>query len=207
MPAPSLAQIGEHLGVSKTRAAELKLKGMPTNSLRAAMLWREKQPLRRAPVNGPRKGDSTKVLKTANLQSAKRGRPKTLPKLAKTGDVLGDILTNSRITAEAAFQEYHAAETQNQAVLLSNHTKASEALVKIERMVREEQERRGVLVNKQHILDGARRAIEAMTKRLKKLPQEIGPQINEQEPLRAVTILQRAVDEIMDSGKEALRGL
>lgn len=197
MPAPSLSEIGKHLGVSKTRAAELKLKGMPINTLRAAKLWRDRDIKKREATNS----------KTANLQSKKRGRPKGLPKPAQTGDALGDILTNSRITADAAFQEYHAAETQNQAVLLSNHTKASEALVKIERMVREEQERRGLLVNKQQILDGVRRAIEAMTKRLKKLPQEIGPQINEHEPLKAVTILQRACDEIMDSGKEALRGL
>ncbi len=194
---PSLSKIAKHIGVSKTRAVELKQKGMPINSLRAAKLWRDRDIKRREATNG----------RTANLQSAKRGRPKAPPKPAKTGDTLGDILTNSRITADAAFQEYHTAETRDQAVLLSNHTKASEALVKIERMVREEQERRGLLVNKQQILDACRRAIEAMTKRLKKLPQEVGPQINEEEPLKAVTILQRACDEILTAGQEAVRGL
>lgn len=47
-----------------------------------------------------------------------------------------------------------------------------------ERMAREELERRKVLVNKQHIVDYCRRLLDAVLKRLRRLPDETGPQCN-----------------------------
>lgn len=57
------------------------------------------------------------------------------------------------------------------------------------------------------IVEPCRRAIHAMSKRLRRLPQESGPLCNAQEPLRAVAILQRAADEILLAGQQALTEL
>lgn len=196
---PSLSQIAKHIGVSKPRAGQLKQQGMPTNTLRAAKLWRDSQQKKRESTNS----------KTANLQK-KRGRPRNPPKLSKTGDALTDILKNAMARAEVAHHAYTSAalaNESNQAVLLSNSTKADEAVARIERMAREEQERRGILVNKHEAAAMVRRFVDAMIRRLRRLPDECGPQCNEQEPLRAVKILQATVDEILQAGQEAISGI
>lgn len=76
-----------------------------------------------------------------------------------------------------------------------------------ERMAREELERRKVLVNKQHIVDYCRRLLDAVLKRLRRLPDETGPQCNPQNPLMGYEVLKRAVDAVLEAGLNALRDL
>ncbi len=197
---PALSKIAKHLGVSKTRAVQLKQEGMPVNTLRAAKLWRDKQEKKRAATNA----------KTANLQSAARGRPVKPQAPSKTGDSLRDALENTIMCADAAFKAYQKAVSQNlstQSVRLSEHNKAIDARLKAEKMYREEMERRGVLVLKSTITDMCRRCMDTVLRRLRKLPSEAGPQCNQHEPLMAVKILEREVNEIIASGQKALNDI
>lgn len=206
MPAPSIRQLAAHLGISKAMVGKLRDKGgMPTNSLRAAKLWRESQNKQRA---------ATSAKKDEKCKSAAepkfRGRPIKPPKPSKTGDSLLDALSNTIVVADAAFKAYHHAMSKGlstQTVRLSEHSKAIDARLKAEKAYREEMERRGLLVPKSQITDLCRRCMDTVLRRLKKLPTEQGPQCNPQEPLMAVRILEREVNEILSAGQKALATL
>jgi len=197
---PSLSEIAKHIGVSKPRAGQLKQQGMPTNTLRAAKLWRDRQQRKREATNA----------KTANVQKGKRGRPRNISKPSDTGDTLEDSLRDAITVAKDAFIAYQDAlrsESSSTSARLSEFNKALRGRQDAERLYREELERRGVLVNKGVMSDKIRRCMEAMIRRLRKLPTEGGPQCNEQDPIKAVRILQTMVDEILIAGQEALRDL
>ena len=197
---PPLSEMARHLSVSKSRAGQLKDLGIPVHYFEAARKWRASQPIKRGPTNA----------QAAKLQSAKTGRPKAPKKLSKTGDALAGILKNTIATAEAAFESYHAdavAGEPSQAVLLANHSRAAEAVAKIERMVREEMERRDILVSKSVITDACRRAMDAMLRRLRRLPDETGPQCEGHEAIKIVKIPQNPVNEIMLAGRKAMLDL
>lgn len=200
MKPPTITAIAKHLGITQGRASQLKKEGLPVNSLRAAKLWKENRAARRTPTNAS----------TAKLHPSRKGRPKNPAKLSKTGDSLADILANTIATAEVAFESYHGEVVRggsNQSILLSNHTKAAEAVARLERMVREEQERRNILVPRAAIVDSCRRALNVMLRRLRKLPDETGPQCEGRDALQIVTILQRAVDEVLLAGQQAMNEL
>ena len=63
------------------------------------------------------------------------------------------------------------------------------------------------IVEKPIIVEGVRRSLEPVLRRLNKLAGECGPQCNEHEPLKAVAILQRQVDEIKKAVHDALTAL
>ena len=79
--------------------------------------------------------------------------------------------------------------------------------LKAEKLAREEMERREVLVNKYDASALVRRLVDAVLRRLRRLPDEYGPQCNPQEPVMAYNILQGAVNEVLLAGQEAIRGL
>ena len=79
--------------------------------------------------------------------------------------------------------------------------------LKAEKLAREEMERREVLVNKYDASAMVRRLVDAVLRRLRRLPDEYGPQCNPQDPVMAYNILQDAVNEILLAGQEAIRGL
>lgn len=208
---PSLSEIANHLRLSKARAGQLKQDGMPTTTLRAAKLWRDNQSLKRAPTNGANKGQP--VTLTANLQSSSRAprRPRRSPattKPAQTDDSLADALTDAIAITNTAFDAYEDArftDSPTRFARLSDYSKTLDCRLKAQKAHWKEADCRSILVPKAAIIEPCRRAIHAMLKRLKKLPAECGPLCNEQEPLRAVAILQRAVDEILLTGQKALR--
>lgn len=132
------------------------------------------------------------------------------PPPSKTGDSLLDALNNSIYVADRAFEEYMAACAKNspqRSSRLSEHNKAMDGRLKAEKAYREELERRGVLVDKAVILQTARQAIEAVLRRLKRLPPEVGPQCNPSDPLLATTVLTREVTAVILTGKKEIDGL
>ena len=199
-PMPSLSEIGKHLGVTRQMVAKLKKRGMPINSLKAAARWRGEQQLKRVASNA----------KTAEMRTTGKGRPPKPKKPSNTGDSLLDALNNTITVADDAFMAYQRAVAGNlstQSARLSEHNKAVEARLKAEKLYREELERRNILVPKAVILESCRRCLDAVLRRLKKLPMEQGPQCNPQEPLMATTILEREINEIIAVGQKALKGL
>ena len=199
---PSQTQIAKHWGVSQPYVAKLVKKGCPTNSLRAADDWRDANARHRAPSNA----------QPENWQPGK-GRP-TKPgarsKPAKTDDSLRDALQNTITIADNAFEAYEdarLAESSAMSARLSEHNKAIDCRLRAERQYREEQERRGLLVLKSEITEICRRCMEAVLTRLKKLPNERGPQSNSPDSLRAVRILEAEVNSIIAIGREAINAL
>jgi len=194
---PSVREIAAHLGISKSRVAELTKVGMPTSTMKAAERWHESREKKRVATNG-RKDEPEKP---------GRGRPKAVRTPSKTGDSLLDALNNAIAVSDGAFEEYElarAGKLPTRSARMSEHSKALEARLKTEKAYREEMERRCLLVEKSAITEKVRRSLEPALRRLNKLASECGPQCNEQEPLKAVTILQRAVDEIKSAFHNAI---
>lgn len=194
-----LSEIAKAWGTSPQYVCMMRRKGCPVDTVEGATAWRKANASKRAPtINDEVKPEPV------------RGRPpKTIPP-SKSGDSLLDALNNSIACSDAAFKAYQKAAAGNlstQSVRLSEHSKATQARLQCEKSYREEQERRGVLVVKNEIVERCRRSMEAVLRRLNKLPGESGPQCNEQEPLKAVTILQRAVNEIKQAAQAAFHDL
>lgn len=218
----SKAAVGRILGVTREHARVLVLNGCPQTSEEDVLAWRENNPPRRAATNGnSRDQKAKKVAPTQRQKSdrAKKGsteKPPEKPKLKqpvippKTGDSLQDALNNAVHVADRAYEEYLFASENRLSTMplrLSEHSKALDARLKAEKAFREEQERRGNLVNKSQILEVSRKGIEAMLRRLKRLAQEAGPQCNPENPLLATRILDREVRSIIAAGKKEVDGL
>lgn len=205
MPPPSFREIGEHIGVSKAMVAKLKSKGMPLTSLRAAKQWRDRQPLMRAPTNG-RRNCKFAVVK---LGPGRRLRSRVRP--SRTGNTLEDILNDAAYMNMEAFTLVEEARFEGDENRLALHMRVYLASLhmrlKAEKLAREEMERRKVLVNMEEACAVCRRCIDAVAKRLRRLPQEVGPQCNPPDAMLAYNVLQRAVDEILMAGQKALRDL
>lgn len=202
---PSTSEIAAAIGVSQPRVVQLKKEGMPTNTIKAAKIWRNQQAKKREATNAKSK--------SANLPPnapTLRGRPMKVPKPSKTGDSLLDALNNTITVADAAFKAYHYAMTKGlstQSARLSEHNKAIDGRLRAEKAYREEMERRGILVLKSEITDKCRRGLDAVLRLLNKLPGEQGPQCNPHDPLMAVKILQKKVDEIKAAAQGAMQAL
>ena len=201
---PSQTEIARHWGVSQPYVAKLVKKGCPTNSLRAADNWRDANARQRAPTNAKRD------CKFAVVERIPRRKFLTILKPSNTGDSLLDVLNNCITVANCAFEEFDHARINNLPTMsarISDHSSALIAFFKVEKMYRQEQERQSVLVNKHDILAMVRRCMDAVLKRLRRLPQECGPQCASQDPVRSYEILQRAVDEVLVAGQDAIRNL
>lgn len=197
----STRQLAKHMGISQSRAVQLKQQGCPMNSLRAATLWRKARIQKRAPTNGK--------ISSPNLDS-KRGRPRNPVKPSDSGDGLLDALNDSKAVRRMAFEKYQDAVTANNSDIsarLSEHSKATEAYIKAEKSYREEQERRGILVPQQEVIEKCRHAMDQVLRGLKKLPNESGPQCNPTNPLLAKNVLDRAVNQIIATVFNASKGL
>jgi len=196
---PSITEIANHWGVSRPRASKLVKEGCPTNSLKAADLWRENR-------GRKREAPKSKLGKFAD-EPKRKGRPQTPRKPAKTGDSLLDALNNAIAVADGAFEDYEYARVHklgSRSIRLSEHNKAIDSRLKAEKAYREEMERRKILVPIQEAVDMCRRTMDPVLRRLKKLPQESGPQCNPQDALTAVRILEAEVNTIIGIGRKAL---
>lgn len=173
------------------------------NSLRAATLWRKARGQKRAPTNGK--------ISSLNLDSKSKGpgRPKKSPKPSETGDSLLDALNDAIAVQKTAFEKFQesAGSPMANSAVLSMHNKAIDQRFKAEKSYREEQERRGILVPQQEVIEKCRHAMDQVLRLLKKLPTESGPQCNPTNPLLAKAILDREVNRIIAAGYNAMKGL
>jgi len=199
----SYSKIAGHLGISKSMVVKLVKKGMPVRSLTGAEKWRRARVLSRAPTNGQR------MLVKATPR--KPGRLRKTASLQASGDSMLDALNQIKYAREAAFELFldakNAGDLAAISPLIALHTRTVMTYFKAESAYRAELERRGVLVNKYEITEHCRRCLDAVLKRPKKLPQESGPQCNPGDPLLALKILHRAVDEVIATGRNVLQEL
>ena len=201
---PSLTEIAKAWGTSRPYVSKMKKQGCPIHSLSAATKWREAHASKRV-------SPSAKVqVAEKPAKGKKAGRPRALPEPSKTGDSLLDALNNAIYTADMAYIAYKDAvlvESPTMAARLSESSKATQVRIVVEKAYREEQERRGVLVPKPIIIERCRKAMETVLRMLNKMPSEQGPQCNPENPIMAMKVLQRKVDEIKVATQAAIGGL
>lgn len=200
-PGLSINDLAKHWKLSRTRIRDFIVGGCPKTTLQEADAWmrdREDKRKRTQPKLNAQKDGKDEELK---------GKPAKPRSPTRTGDILMDALANAVLVAEGAFEDYEYARVNKLATRssrLSEHNKALEALLKAERAVREAMERRRVVIPITEAIEMCRRAIEAVIRRLKKLPNEQGPQCNPQNALHATQVLQAEVNKILDVGKRAI---
>lgn len=218
------ADIARHLGITKVHAARLVKRGCPTTSLKAALQWRNANPPKRAPVNRP----ESVLLRRINQRAAEKSRkatgkpmgrskgppdpskPVLPPKPVESGDSLLDVLNAFIHVHEVSLALFDHACVHNQLAIparMSEHTRAGMARMQAEEAYRKEMQIRGVLVDKGIVFQTARQSIEAVLKRLRRMPIELGPQCNPQEPLRATKIMQREVDVVISAGAKEIEAI
>jgi len=206
---PSFREIADHIGVSKGMVAKLKSKGMPVSSLRAAKLWRSRQVLLRAPTHATKDRSEIGEVPLPKLRREPRLRKPLVP--ARTEDSLQDALANAISVNNAAFELFEGARCRGGYGQLGPYvqiySKSLDMRLKAERMVREEMERRGVLVNYHELIEKIRGCMNLVLKRLKRLPDEAGPMCNPQDPLHAYEVLQREVNDVLLTGQQAIAAM
>ncbi len=195
----SILDLVKHTKLSRTRIRDFIAEGAPKTTFKAFDQWMKDRGQKRAPTGG----------RPASKFADERliGKPKKPKKPSKTGDSLLDALTNTILVADGAFEDYEWARVNklgSRSARLSEHNKAIDARLRAEKAYREEMERRKLLVPITEATDLCRRSIEAVLRRLKKLPDEQGPQCNPQNPLLARQILQAEVNTIIAVGRKAI---
>lgn len=195
-------EIAKFLGVSQPRVSQLFAEGCPNSSIEAVEKWRQETGFKRVPTN-------TQTSKFAD-DPPRKGRKRTARKPSQTNDSLLDALKNAIAVSDGAFLDYEDARVNRLAtrsIRLSEHNKAVDMRLKAEKAYREELERRKLLVPIQEAMDICRRTMEPVLRRLKKIPQEVGPQCNPQDPLMAVKILEAEINSVIAVGRKALNAL
>ena len=87
--------------------------------------------------------------------------------------------------------------------LLSIHSKSIEARIKADRMIREELERRKILIPMTEAKTSVRRVCEIIVSRLSAMPQNIAPRCNPHNPEHAMEILQEECVGIIADAQKA----
>ncbi len=202
----SQADIARAWGKTPGYVSQCVKRGMPLSSIEAATQWKAENASRRAATD--KKSLALQVAEEKEDDSSEaRGRRKdffedkpegaSLPSLPELppGDPLEWARKNSQHAAVEAWKLLEAAmlnpeSKSSLAMLCAVHNKAIEALVKTETMIREELERRGVIIPLTVAMDMARKGHNVMMSRLSALPQNTGPRCNPQAPAHATEILQ-----------------
>lgn len=168
----------------------------------------------KSPRINPKAAEKTRKAST-NPVGRSKGPPEpekpVLPPIpVESGDTLLDALSaaiHAHKVAQLLFDHSCRTDSHMISARLSEHTRALTARFTAEESYRKEMQIRGILVDKGIVFQTARQAIEAVLKRLRRLPIEAGPQCNPQESLRATKILQKAVDEITLVGNKEINAI
>lgn len=192
------AEIARAFGTSRAYVNQLVKRGMPTDSFENARLWRDAHARRRATT-------SRKQLEKLDDQ---RRADKHLHNGNKPSESMEDTLKNSIKAADEAWRLLSEAMLEGKdskiSVRLAVHNKAIEARVKTETMIREEQERRQILIPLAKAQEITRSAFEVIIKRLIALPQNIAPRANPHDPAHALEILESECHAIIAAAQQAI---
>jgi len=193
-------------------------KQIPANAKKGKPPAPKKEVLKKTPTKSsrinPRAAEKSRKATTKPVGRSK-GPPKppksvVLPIPPKSGDSLRDALDGIIMVSDYAFTKFIDASENNTyeaGSRLSEYVRALTARTNMEEAYRKELQVRKVLINKAEAFQTSRQAIEAVLKRLKRMPVELGPQCNPQEPLLSTKIMQKAVDEIIFTGNKEVNAI
>lgn len=192
---PSNRQIAKDWGVAPSYVDRCVKQGCPTDTFEAARMWREAH----------RQRESRFVKPTVDPDGTASGHVsngKSIPEELGDDFVLGTkeaVRQSWRYLREALIE----GKVQKIGAWMALHTRAVEANVKAEAMVREELERKRILIPLAEAQAMARKGFEIIIQRLSALPQNIAPRCNPGAPEHAMDILQTEVAGIMSDAQRA----
>jgi hypothetical protein len=189
---PSNRQIAADWGVTPPYVDRMVKRGCPTDSFENARLWlaantkRSKVMARKAEsLAGPKIRSSDPISSDA-LEDSLGGIKKAV---RESGKLLDEALMEQKVTKIGAW--------------ISLHTRAVEARVKSESMVREELERNKVLIPLTEAQAMARKGYQIILQRLSALPQNLSAKLNPADPAWAMDVLQQEVAGIISDAQQA----
>jgi hypothetical protein len=195
----TISELARGIGFSRQYVQRCVKEGCPLTDFESARLW-----------FGAHRQHPKKELKSTTQALAEQfahkysDDPKIIAELAE----LFKTLINSAIAAEEAFLNLEEAfverKTSKISTWLNLHSKAVEARVKAERMVREELERRKILIPISEAQMSGRKVVDIIVSRLSALPQNLAHAVNPSNPDHAFEILQRECMTILSDAQKAL---
>src|SRR5262245_57791967 len=190
------ADIARAFGVSRAYVNQLYKRGMPIDSLENARLWRDAHARKRAPTDSVQLG---------RLEDQPERKPHGVFEPSQS---MEDTLRNAIRAADEAYRLLDEAmlegKTSKISILLSVHNKAVEARIRAETMIREEKERRDILIPLSKAQEITRTAFQVIMKRLLALPQNIAPRCNPHDPAHALVILEDECRGIISAAQKAI---
>jgi hypothetical protein len=193
----TLAEIARDWDCTPQYVSDCVKKGCPKTDFESARLWRDAHTTRQS-KKGPR--PSAPAEEPGSIHYEKNGDNAELFK----------VIENAAIAAENAWKLLEEAFIEGKPSKIGGwlnlHSKAIEARVKAESMVRAELERQKVLIPIVEAKTMIRRVCEIIVSRLGAMPQNIAPRCNPHNPEHAMQILQEeCVSIIADAQKAVLR--
>jgi hypothetical protein len=192
----TLAEIAKDWGCTPQYVSDCVKKGCPKDDFEAARLWRNAHTTRQSkkgPSPPPPAGE------VPVLEYEKNGDNKDNAELFK-------VIDNAAIAAENAWKLLEEAFIEGKpskiSVWLNLHTKAIEARVKAESMIRAELERQKILIPMTEAKTSVRRVVEIVVSRLSAMPQNIAPRCNPHAPEHAMEILHEECTAIIADAQE-----
>jgi len=175
--------------------SECVKKGCPKDSFESAREWRNAHTERKSKKGPP----SIPPEETVSTPYQKNG---------SNGHGLDAALENSIAACSQAWLILEEAFTERKAskisVWLNLHNKAVEGRVRVEKLIREEMERQGVLIPISEAQATGRRVIEIVVSRLSAMPQNLAYACNPSAPDHAFEILQRECARILADAQKAI---
>jgi hypothetical protein len=204
---PTQSEIARDWGVDPAYISRLVRKGLPLDSFEHARLWRKSHANRRDPTGFK----AAEVMDEDSPESRERRRKEWLDRpegWKPTNGSLDEALEASIQSCNEAWRILQEAFIEGTAskisVWLSLHNRAVEARVKVERLIREEQERQKILIPMSEAQTTTRRVVEIVVSRLASLPQNLAHACNPSSPDHAFEILQRECASIMTDAQKAI---
>jgi hypothetical protein len=193
------ADIARDWNCSRAYINQLIKRGLPLDSFENARLWRDAHARRRAP---------TDPKQLARLEERPTEPQGSTHATVKPSESMEDTLRNACRAADEAWRLLNEAMLEGKvskiSVLLSIHNKAIEGRIRAETMIREEKERRNILIPLAKAQEITRNAFEVVIKRLNALPQNIAPRCNPHDPAHALGILEDECIGIISAAQKAI---
>jgi hypothetical protein len=195
---PSLREIARDWGVTRQTVQAAVKRGCPTDSFEAARFWRQanqKRAWRKPP------------------QSLSASDSDTVPeKIGPRGPIIEDVGDDMVIGSKEAVRQCWIllrkalieGRTQAIGAWLSLYTRAVEARVKVESMVREEQERQKILVPLHEAQSITGKVVRIIVSRLNALPENLSARCDLTNPQMTMTVLEEECAAILRDAQQAL---
>ena len=193
---PSNRQIAVDWGVAPSYVDRMVKRGCPTDSFENARLWLAANTKRSRVM--ARKAESLE-----GSQDPKRVSRDTLFGSDALEDSLEGIKKAVNESAKLLDEALIEQKTQKIGAWISIHTRAVEARVKAEAMMREELERQKILIPLTEAQSLARKGYQIIMQRLSALPQNISAKLNPADPAWAMDVLQQEVSGIISDAQQA----